>query len=58
MKKIIFALALVMMAFGTSAAYACDGMKGHERADKSDQGSSSAKASKDGKGSAKADQKS
>lgn len=56
MKKIIFAI--VLMAFGTSAAYACDGMKGHERADKSDQGAGTAKASKDSKGSAKADQKS
>ena len=56
MKKII--LASVMMAFGTSAAYACDGMKGHERTDKGDQGAASAKASKDSKGSAKADQKS
>jgi len=55
MKKII--LAIVMMAFGASAAYACDGMKGHERADKSDQGASTAKAAKD-KGAAKADQKS
>ncbi len=54
MKKII--LAIVMMAFATSAAYACDGMKGHERADKSDQGA--AKSAKDGSGAAKAEQKS
>jgi hypothetical protein len=55
MKKII--LAIVMLAFGTSAAYACDGMKGHERADKGDQGAATTKAAKD-KGAAKADQKS
>jgi len=56
MKKII--LAIVMLAFGTSAAYACDGMKGHERADKGDQGAATAKTAKDSKGAAKADQKS
>ena len=55
MKKLI--LALVVSAFGMSsaAAYACDGMKGHE---KSDTGASQAK--KDGKktDSTKSDQKS
>ena len=56
MKKII--LAIVMMAFGASAAYACDGMKGHERADKGDQGAATTKADKDSKGAPKADQKS
>jgi hypothetical protein len=55
MKKII--LALVMVAFGASAAYACDGMKGHQRADKADQGAATTKAAKDN-GTAKPDQKS
>lgn len=55
MKKII--LAVVMVAFGAGATYACDGMKGHERADKGDQGAAATKAAKD-KGAAKADQKS
>jgi|GEM_PF-6970148 len=55
MKKII--LAIVMLAFGASTAFACDGMKGHERADKGDQGAATAKTAKD-KGAAKADQKS
>jgi hypothetical protein len=54
MKKII--LALVMVAFGASAAFACDGMKGHQRADKAEQGAAT-KAAKDN-GTAKADQKS
>jgi len=54
--KLVVAFALT--AFGMSAAYACDGMKGHEKADKADQGSpSTAKAAKaDTKGGAKSDQ--
>lgn len=55
MKKII--LAFVMVAFGASAAYACDGMKDHQRADKADQGAATTKAAKDS-GTAKADHKS
>lgn len=53
--KLVFAFALT--AFGTSAAYACDGMKGHEKADKGDQVSPST-AKKDAKDGTKADQKS
>jgi hypothetical protein len=57
MKKIIFAVVLSM--FGVSAAHACDGMKGHEKADKGDQAGSQGQAKKDSKGSAtKSDQKS
>ena len=55
MKKLI--LAFVMTAFGASAAYACDGMKGHEKADKGDQSTPST-AKKETKGGDKADQKS
>lgn len=51
MKKLI--VAFVMTAFGASAAYACDGMKGHEKAEKGDQAAPST-AKKD----TKADQKS
>jgi hypothetical protein len=56
MKKLI--LAFVTVAFGFSAAaHACDGMKGHEKADKGDQGAATAK--KDGaKSATKSDQKS
>ena len=57
MKKLI--LAFVMTAFGASAAYACDGMKGHEKADKSDQSTPSTAKKADTKGGgAPADQKS
>ena len=59
MKKII--LAVVLATFGVSTAQACDGMKGHERADKGDQTSqpSAKKDSRgDSKGDAKADSKS
>lgn len=46
MKKLI--LALVLSAFGvSSAAHACDGMKGHEKAQGDSQ--SGAQAKKDGK---------
>lgn len=55
MKKII--LAIVLATFGVSTAQACDGMKGHEKADKGDQ-SSQPSAKKDSKGGAKADSKS
>jgi hypothetical protein len=55
MKKLI--VAFVMTAFGASAAYACDGMKGHEKAEKGDQVSPST-AKKESKGAAKSEQKS
>ena len=56
MKKLI--LGAVLSVFGISAAHACDGMKGHEKADKSDS-SSQTNAKKDSaKDSSKADQKS
>jgi len=50
-------VAFVLTAFGASAAYACDGMKGHEKADKGDQATPST-AKKDTKGGAPSDQKS
>ena len=50
-------VAFVLTAFGASAAYACDCMKGHEKADKGDQVSPST-AKKDSKDTAKSDQKS
>ncbi len=58
MKKLI--LAVVLSVFATSSAYACDGMKGQAKGDKSDQSDSqgSSHAKKDGKGATKADQKS
>ena len=56
MKKLI--LAFVMIAFGASAAYACDGMKGHEKADKGDQSSQSSAKKQDNNSGGKADQKS
>ena len=55
MKKIILATVLSAFAFGASAAYACDGMKGHAKGDKTDQSDTQAK--KDGKGT-KSDTKS
>jgi hypothetical protein len=61
MKKLILT---VVSAFGISAlggaAHACDGMKGHAKADKADQtdSQSNAAAKKDGKTGTKADQKS
>jgi hypothetical protein len=55
MKKLILAIALV--TFSVSAAQACDGMKGHEKADKGDQTSQPSAKKQTGDG-AKADQKS
>jgi len=54
MKKLI--LAMVISVFGVSSAYACDGMKGHEKSDKGDQAGTHADSKKDGK--TKADTKS
>lgn len=45
MKRMI--LAVVLSMFGVSAAHACDGMKGHEKAEKS--GAASTQAQKDAK---------
>ena len=58
MKK--FILSAVVSMFAASAAYACDGMKGHAKGDKADQGGvqSDSAAKKDGKTGTKADQKS
>jgi hypothetical protein len=56
MKKLV--LAFVMVAFGASAAYACDGMKGHEKADKGDQSAPSTAKKDQTKSGAPADQKS
>jgi hypothetical protein len=53
MKKLVLAAVLSAFSF-SAAAYACDGMKGHEKSEKSD-----AQAKKDAKKeSAKGDQKS
>jgi hypothetical protein len=43
MKKIILASVLSTFAFGASAAYACDGMKGHAKGDKTDQSDTQSK---------------
>ena len=57
MKKLI--LAAVLSVFGvSSAAYACDGMKGHEKADKGDQAGSQAHSKKDNASDTKSDKKS
>lgn len=60
MKK--FIVAAILSVFAASSAYACDGMKGHAKGEKADQGDSqpsTAKgAAKDGKGATKPDQKS
>jgi len=56
MKKLVIAAMLSAFSFTAAAAFACDGMKGHEKAEKSDQASQAKKDSK--KDSAKSDQKS
>ena len=56
MKKLI--LGLVLSVFGVSSAYACDGMKGHEKADKGDQAGGQTHSKKDGTSDTKADKKS
>jgi hypothetical protein len=54
MKKLIFAAVLSAFSLSAAATYACDGMKGHEKSEKSD-----TQAKKDGKkDSTKSDQKS
>jgi hypothetical protein len=54
MKKLIFAVVLSAFSLSAAATYACDGMKGHEKSEKSD-----TQAKKDGKkDSTKSDQKS
>ena len=54
MKKLVLAAVLSAFSFSAAAAFACDGMKGHEKSEKSD-----TQAKKDGKKeSAKSDQKS
>jgi hypothetical protein len=60
MKKFILASVISSFAFGASAAYACDGMKGHTKGDKTDQADTqqSAKSAKPDKGATKPDQKS
>ena len=59
MKKLILAAVVSVFAVST-AAYACDGMKGHNKGDKADQGTtqSDSSAKKDGKSGTKSDQKS
>jgi hypothetical protein len=55
MKKLVLAAVLSAFSFSAAATYACDGMKGHEKSEKSD-----TQAKKDGKksDSTKSDQKS
>ena len=57
MKKLVLAAVLSAFSFSAAATYACDGMKGHEKSEKSDtqanQGKKDAK-----KDSTKSDQKS
>jgi hypothetical protein len=57
MKKLVLAAVLSAFSFSAGATYACDGMKGHEKSEKSDSQASQSK--KDGKkDSTKSDQKS
>jgi hypothetical protein len=55
MKKLVLAVVLSAFSFSAAATYACDGMKGHEKSEKSD-----TQAKKDAKksDSTKSDQKS
>ena len=54
MKKLVLAAVLSAFSFSAAATYACDGMKGHEKSEKSD-----TQAKKDGKkDTTKSDQKS
>jgi hypothetical protein len=55
MKKLVLAAVLSAFSFSAAATYACDGMKGHEKSEKSD-----TQAKKDSKksDSTKSDQKS
>jgi hypothetical protein len=54
MKKLVLAAVLSAFSFSAAATYACDGMKGHEKSEKSD-----TQAKKDAKkDSSKSDQKS
>ena len=55
MKKLVLAAVLSAFSFTAAATYACDGMKGHEKSEKSDTQANQAK--KDGKkDSSKTDQ--
>jgi hypothetical protein len=55
MKKLVLAAVLSAFSFTAAATYACDGMKGHEKSEKSDSQASQSK--KDGKkDSSKTDQ--
>jgi hypothetical protein len=56
MKKLILASVLSAFAFSAASAFACDGMKGHEKS--SDNTTSSAKKQDKKDDSAKPDQKS
>ena len=54
MKKLVLAAVISAFSFTAAATYACDGMKGHEKAEKSD----GTTAKKDKKDTTKSDQKS
>jgi hypothetical protein len=56
MKKLVLAAVLSAFSFTAAASYACDGMKGHEKSEKSDSASQAKKEGK--KDSSKSDQKS
>ena len=54
MKKLVLAAVISAFSFTAAATYACDGMKGHEKTEKSD----GTQAKKDKKDTTKSDQKS
>ena len=55
MKKLVLAAVLSAFSFTAAATYACDGMKGHEKSEKSDTQATRKDGKKD---STKSDQKS
>ena len=58
MKKLVLAAVISAFSFTAAATYACDGMKGHEKAEKSD-GTQAKQGKQDKKSdSTKSDQKS
>ena len=56
MKKLVLAAVISAFSFTAAASYACDGMKGHEKSEKSD--GTQAKQGKEKKDTTKSDQKS
>ena len=58
MKKLVLTAVLSAFSFTAAASYACDGMKGHEKSEKSDTQASHSKKDSKKSDSAKSDQKS